>query len=164
MGNKVEREERKGQVEIDVKGTLRKIRVEDVVVAVGGLFVFLSLLLPGLGVGLRVSVGIMFLAFVGALVGRITGFLGWQLGALLYLLTGAVTTLLGITALGWFGRFGAVFSLLGGCVVAGVGVVRLLGIKHPVVERLDEQIVKEEDGKEEEEKESGETEDKEKAR
>ena len=138
----VEKEQK--QIEVDVRETLRRFTVEEAVIAGGVFLIFISLLLPGLGVGLRVAVGIMFLLLAGTLIGRATRILGPQLASLCYCGAGVVTLLLGITALGVIGGFGAVFSLVGGVVVAGIGFARLFGLKHPLVERLDERLLKEE--------------------
>jgi len=157
----------KPKVEIDLKRTLRKFSVEEALIAGCAFLLLVALLLPwrkgvlfnpltstakvqfsasGFSTGLGIATFVMLIVLVGALVGRLTGYLGRQLVCLVYAGCAVMVFLLSVSAMatgvGTTWGCGALLSLIVGLVIAAVGVARLVGLKHPLVERLDEPLLK----------------------
>ncbi|RKY19232.1 MAG: hypothetical protein DRP63_00925 [Planctomycetota bacterium] len=157
----------KPKVEIDLKQTLRKFSLEEALIAGCAFLLLVALLLPwrkgvlfnpptstakiqfsasGFSSWLGIATFVMLVVLVGALVGRLTGYLGRQLVWLVYAGCGVMVFLLSVSAIatgvGTTWGCGALLSLIAGLVIAAVGVVRLVGLKHPLVERLDERLLK----------------------
>ena len=162
-----ETQQEKPKVEIDVKETLRKFTLEEALISGCAFLLLVALLLPwrkgvlfnaltstakiefsasGFSTGLGIAAFVMLLVLVGALIGRLTGYLGRQLVCLVYAGCGVMIFLLSVsdmaTGVGTTWGCGALLSLVVALVIAAIGVVRLVGLKHPLLERLDEPLVK----------------------
>ncbi len=166
-----ETEQEQPKVEIDVKKTLRKFSFEEALISGCAFLLFVALLLPwrkgvlfnavtdtaktvfsasGFSTGLGIATFVMLLVLVGALIGKLTGYLGRQLVWLVYAGCGVMVFLLSIsdmaTGVGTTWGSGALLSLVVALAIAAIGVVRLVGLKHPLLERLDEPLVKSAEG------------------
>jgi len=166
-----ETEQEQPKVEIDVKKTLRKFSFEEALISGCAFLLFVALLLPwrkgvlfnavtdtaktvfsasGFSTGLGIATFVMLLVLVGALIGKLTGYLGRQLVWLVYAGCGVMIFLLSIsdmaTGVGTTWGSGALLSLVVALAIAAIGVVRLVGLKHPLLERLDEPLVKSAEG------------------